>query len=58
VIAEAIGGFMSITGSTDGEPCKAGTAIIDLLTGTHAFAAIMAALLNREKNGIGECVFS
>jgi crotonobetainyl-CoA:carnitine CoA-transferase CaiB-like acyl-CoA transferase len=33
---------------------KAGVAIIDLLTGVHAFSAIMAALLNREKNGTGE----
>lgn len=33
-------------------------AIIDLLTGVHAFSAIIAALLNREKNGTGEIEFA
>lgn len=57
---------MAITGPKDGEPCKAnlhflyalheiqaGVAIIDLLTGLHAFSGIMAGLLNRERNGVG-----
>ncbi|KAI6213047.1 hypothetical protein M3Y94_00103100 [Aphelenchoides besseyi] len=51
VISEAIGGFMSITGPSDGEPCKAGTAIIDLLTGVHAYSGILMALLARHQNG-------
>ncbi|KAI6190749.1 Succinate--hydroxymethylglutarate CoA-transferase [Aphelenchoides bicaudatus] len=54
VIAEAIGGFMSITGSVDGEPCKAGVAIIDLLTGTHLFASVLGALLHKERTGAGQ----
>ncbi|KAI6241895.1 Succinate--hydroxymethylglutarate CoA-transferase [Aphelenchoides fujianensis] len=51
VIAEAVGGFMSITGPQSGEPCKAGTAIIDLLTGVHSFSGILMALLARGQNG-------
>ncbi len=38
----------------DGEPCKAGVAVTDLLTGLFAHGAIMAALLQRETTGRGQ----
>ena len=40
-------GLMSITGQADGPPLKVGVAMIDVLTGVHAAAAILAALVGR-----------
>uniref|UniRef100_A0A1I8A8G8 CoA transferase n=1 Tax=Steinernema glaseri TaxID=37863 RepID=A0A1I8A8G8_9BILA len=54
VIAEAVGGFMAITGPKDGEPCKAGVAVIDMMTGLYAHGAILAALMQRSQTGKGQ----
>lgn len=54
VIAASIGGLLSITGPEDGDPCKTGVALIDLATGLYAQGAIMAALLQRIKTGMGQ----
>jgi succinate--hydroxymethylglutarate CoA-transferase len=56
VIAEAVGGFMGITGpkGIGQEPCKAGVAVTNLMTGLFAHGAILAALLNRERTGRGQ----
>ena len=43
-VAQAESGLMSITGAEDGPPYKAGVALIDVLTGLHAAAGILAAL--------------
>jgi crotonobetainyl-CoA:carnitine CoA-transferase CaiB-like acyl-CoA transferase len=43
-VAQAESGLMSITGSEDGPPYKAGVALVDVLTGLHAAAGILAAL--------------
>jgi formyl-CoA transferase len=53
-IAQALGGFMSITGPADGEPIRAGVAIADIASGIFAFGAIMAALYARERTGEGQ----
>jgi formyl-CoA transferase len=53
-IAQALGGFMSITGPIDGAPIRAGVAIADLASGIFAFGAIMAALFARERTGEGQ----
>ncbi len=53
-IAQAMAGFMSITGPADGEPIRAGVAIADLASGIFAFGAIMAALYARERTGEGQ----
>jgi crotonobetainyl-CoA:carnitine CoA-transferase CaiB-like acyl-CoA transferase len=53
-IAQALAGFMSITGPADGEPIRAGVAIADLASGIFAFGAIMAALYAREGSGEGQ----
>lgn len=50
---QAIGGMMSVTGFEDGPPVKAGAAVSDFLGGAHLFGAIMAALYNRERTGVG-----
>jgi crotonobetainyl-CoA:carnitine CoA-transferase CaiB-like acyl-CoA transferase len=43
-VAQAESGLMSITGPEDGPPYKAGVALVDVLTGLHAAAGILAAL--------------
>jgi crotonobetainyl-CoA:carnitine CoA-transferase CaiB-like acyl-CoA transferase len=43
-VAQAESGLMSITGAEDGPPYKVGVALVDVLAGLHAAAAILAAL--------------
>jgi crotonobetainyl-CoA:carnitine CoA-transferase CaiB-like acyl-CoA transferase len=43
-VAQAESGLMSITGAEDGPPYKVGVALVDVLAGVHAAAAILAAL--------------
>jgi crotonobetainyl-CoA:carnitine CoA-transferase CaiB-like acyl-CoA transferase len=43
-IAQAESGLMSITGAEDGPPYKVGVALVDVLAGLHAAAAILAGL--------------
>ena len=54
VLIQAMGGFMSTTGTPDGEPVKAGIPIADLMAGMYAAVAINAALCRREKTGTGQ----
>jgi len=56
VALQAMSGIMSVTGPTDGEPAKVGVAWIDLLTGTMAGNAILAALFHRERTGEGQTI--
>jgi succinate--hydroxymethylglutarate CoA-transferase len=53
LLAQAGSGLMSITGEAAGEPSKAGVALADVLTAHHAFGAINAALVARERSGEG-----
>lgn len=55
-VVQAVGGLMSITGAADGEPTKAGVALVDVLTGLHATIGILAALRARDVNGKGQTV--
>ena len=43
-VAQAESGLMSITGAADGPPYKVGVALVDVLAGLHAAAAILAGL--------------
>ena len=54
LLVQAMGGLMSITGST--EPTKAGVAVVDVLTGLHAAVGILAALHHRDRRGEGQRV--
>lgn len=56
VLAQALSGLMSITGSPDGEPTKAGVAIVDVVTGLHAAVGILSALRHRDVTGEGQRV--
>jgi len=55
---QGMGGLMSITGLPDGEPGggpqKVGVAVADLLAGMYAVSAILAALYERERSGVGQ----
>jgi CoA:oxalate CoA-transferase len=53
---QAMGGVMESTGLPDGPPTKAGPAISDFLSGTHLYAALVTALYEREKTGVGRVV--
>jgi len=56
LLAQAGSGLMAITGERDGDPMKVGVALSDVLTAHHAFGAICAALVAREKSGIGASI--
>jgi crotonobetainyl-CoA:carnitine CoA-transferase CaiB-like acyl-CoA transferase len=43
-VAQAESGLMSITGPADGPPSKVGVALVDVLAGLHAAAAVLAGL--------------
>jgi len=56
LLVQAVGGLMSITGSTAGEPTKVGVALVDVLAGLHAAVGILAALRHRDATGEGQLV--
>lgn len=56
VVAQALGGLMSITGEPDGDPMKSGVAVVDVLTGKDAVIAILAAVVERGRSGLGQRV--
>jgi crotonobetainyl-CoA:carnitine CoA-transferase CaiB-like acyl-CoA transferase len=49
-------GIMSVTGERDGEPVRAGVSILDLGAGTWLAMGILAALVKRDRTGIGSLV--
>jgi formyl-CoA transferase len=55
-LVQAVGGLMSITGPVDGEPTKAGVALVDVLTSKDAVGGILAALIARGRSGEGQHV--
>jgi formyl-CoA transferase/CoA:oxalate CoA-transferase len=55
-IAQGMSGFMSLTGTSESGPTRAGIAISDLLGGIFAAHGIQLALLARERTGRGQIV--
>jgi crotonobetainyl-CoA:carnitine CoA-transferase CaiB-like acyl-CoA transferase len=55
-LAQALGGLMAVTGEPDRPPLKAGTAVVDLVTGLLAANGIQAALIERARTGRGRHV--
>ncbi|KQR85323.1 CoA-transferase [Burkholderia sp. Leaf177] len=57
-LIQGMGGLMSITGEPDsvagGGPEKVGVAVTDLMAGMYATTGILAALMEREKSGLGQ----
>jgi crotonobetainyl-CoA:carnitine CoA-transferase CaiB-like acyl-CoA transferase len=56
LIVQAISGFMSLTGDTDGEPYRAGVALFDVMAGLHATIGVLSALNHRRETGQGQHV--
>jgi crotonobetainyl-CoA:carnitine CoA-transferase CaiB-like acyl-CoA transferase len=54
VVAQAMGGFLSVTGTTDGTPIKAGPGIGDIFPGALAALGIVAAVRHAEQTGEGQ----
>lgn len=53
VVAQALGGMMSMTGPEGGEMVKVGPAIADNYSGTYLSLGIACALFQRERSGLG-----
>jgi len=53
IVAQALGGTMSITGQPDGEPTRCGVSIGDLAAALYGVIAILAALRERDLSGQG-----
>jgi crotonobetainyl-CoA:carnitine CoA-transferase CaiB-like acyl-CoA transferase len=53
IVAQALGGTMSITGQPDGEPTRCGVSIGDLAAALYGVIAILAALRERDLGGAG-----
>lgn len=56
VIAQAMSGFMSVTGEENGAPVFAGDSIGDTVSGIFAAWAVSSALFQRERTGEGQHV--
>ncbi|MBK1660797.1 CoA transferase, partial [Paracraurococcus ruber] len=57
-VVQGMGGLMSITGNPDGAPGggprKAGIAVADQMTALYADVAVLAALRERDRSGLGQ----
>ncbi len=56
VTSQAMSGLMSITGYPDSPPTRVGTSLGDVNASAHAAFAIMTALWQREKSGVGQYI--
>lgn len=56
LLAQGLGGIMSVTGEADRPPMKAGVGIADVMCGMYATVAILAALHHRDKTGQGQYI--
>jgi len=53
---QAASGIMSVTGTPDGPPMKAGPTLVDYMGGIHLYGAVVTALFQRERTGSGQLV--
>lgn len=54
IAAQAESGLMSVTGEADGDPQRVGVAVVDQTTAYLVVQAVLAALLRRERTGLGD----
>ena len=52
-VMQGLAGLMAATGTPDGEPMKAGVAVVDVITGLYAVTAVLAALRARANSSHG-----
>jgi crotonobetainyl-CoA:carnitine CoA-transferase CaiB-like acyl-CoA transferase len=55
LLIQSEAGFLSVTGTPD-TPSKAGNSIADIAAGMYAYSNILAALLQRQKTGLGSSI--
>jgi CoA:oxalate CoA-transferase len=56
MIAQAVGGLMSLNGEPDGPPLKVGTSPAAVVTGLNCAIGVLAALRHRERSGEGQWI--
>jgi CoA:oxalate CoA-transferase len=56
LVMQAMCGVIDSTGYPDQPPVKSGAALCDFMAGIHLYAAIMTALYERERTGVGRVV--
>lgn len=56
MLAQGVGGVMSLTGPVDGDPHKVGIGIADIMCGMYATTALLAALRHRDLTGQGQLI--
>ncbi|MBH1966432.1 MAG: CoA transferase [Comamonadaceae bacterium] len=56
LVMQAMCGVIECTGYPDQPPVKAGAALCDFMAGIHLYGAIMTALYERERTGVGRTV--
>lgn len=54
IVAQALGGTMSVTGAAGGEPTRCGVSIGDMVAALYGVVAILAALRVRDQTGVGQ----
>ncbi|MFT4082154.1 MAG: CoA transferase [Nocardioides sp.] len=54
LLVQAMSGLMSLTGSPDGPPYRAGISVFDVMTGMHALIGVLSALYERAESGRGQ----
>jgi len=52
-LMQAEAGFCALTGDPDGEPQRFGLSMVDFMTGTQMAVALLAALLDAQRSGLG-----
>jgi formyl-CoA transferase len=56
LVMQAMSGVISITGYPDQPPVKSGPALCDFFAGVHLYGAVVTALYERERTGLGRTV--
>jgi formyl-CoA transferase len=56
LVMQAMSGVMDVTGFPDQPPVKSGPAVCDFSAGVHLYGAVMTALFERERTGLGRVV--
>jgi crotonobetainyl-CoA:carnitine CoA-transferase CaiB-like acyl-CoA transferase len=56
LMAQGMGGLMSLTGPEEGDPCKVGVSQADLVAGLYAVQGTLLALLSLQRTGRGQHV--
>ena len=56
LVIQAEAGLMALNGEATQPPLKFGVAVVDLMTGMGAAQAVLAALLRRERTGVGALI--